>query len=342
METIPSPVARLDEFATPFRGKRVLITGGAGFIGSTLAIVLARAGARVVCVDNMLEAHGGNVFNLAPAQDKIQLNFCDIRDESSMAFLVSDVDFVLHCAGQVSHVLSLSDPYPDIEHNIRGTVVLMEQLRKRNPLATVVYLGTRGQYGSTTKLPVNELAATNPRGIYEISNLTAEKIIQVYCSNHRIPAVLLRLSNIYGPRGQMKHPHFGVVNWFVRQAIAGDVIKLFGDGRILRDFLYVDDCVEAVLRVALCEAARTGEVYNVGVDRPNCFRDVVDNLCAVLPGTRWEFAPFSPERAAQEPGDFYSDIAKLRSVVGWSPVTSLRDGLELTVEYYRTWRSRYF
>jgi UDP-glucose 4-epimerase len=318
----------------PWAGRRVLITGGLGFIGSSLAIRLARLGARVTIVDAMIPDYGGNLFNIEPVQDRVTVNFGDICDRLAMNWLVRDQEYVFHLAGQVSHVMSMTDPFPDIEFNIKGTAVVMEALRHHNPTAKVVFTGTRGQYGPAAQLPVNENAPTNPRAIYEVSNLTAEKIIQVYHQTHGIPAVLLRLTNIYGPRAQMKHSQYGVVNWFVRQALDGEPIKLFGAGKILRDFVYVDDCVDAILAAAACEAA-VGAVFNVGWDRPTTFLDVARTLARLCDGCTWHFAPFSPERAAQEPGDFYSDITKIRSVVGWEPRTVLEDGLRATLDYYR-------
>jgi UDP-glucose 4-epimerase len=238
-----------------FDGARVLITGGLGFIGSTLAIRLVHAGARVTLVDAMIPEYGGNLFNIEPVRGRVTINFGDMCDRLAMDWLIRDQDYVFHLAGQVSHVRSLTDPFPDIEYNIKGTAVVMEAVRRLNPRAKVIFTGTRGQYGPAANLPVNEDAPTNPKAIYEISNLTAEKIIQVYHHTHRIPAVLLRLTNIYGPRAQMKHSQYGVVNWFVRLSLDGTPINVFGDGRIHRDFLYVDDCVEALLRCAVSERA---------------------------------------------------------------------------------------
>jgi UDP-glucose 4-epimerase len=237
--------------------------------------------------------------------------------------------------------MSMTDPFPDIEFNIKGTAVVMEAVRHHNPTAKVVFTGTRGQYGPAMQLPVAETAATNPKAIYEISNLTAEKIIQVYHQIYGIPAVLLRLTNIYGPRAQMKHSQYGVVNWFVRLALDGVPLKVFGTGRILRDFVYVDDCVDALIRSATCDAA-VGEIFNVGWDRPTSFLELAQALERLSPGCTWQYAPFSPERAAQEPGDFYSDITKIRTVTGWEPRTSLEDGLRQTLDYYRRHRDHYW
>jgi UDP-glucose 4-epimerase len=324
-----------------FRGARVLITGGLGFIGSNLAIRLVEQGAQVTLVDAMIPEYGGNLFNIEPVREHVTVNFGDICDRLAMDWLVRDKDFVFHLAGQVSHVMSLTDPFPDIEYNIKGTTVVMEAIRRHAPQAKVVFAGTRGQYGPAVRLPVSEDAPTNPKGIYEISNLTAEKIIQVYNDIHGVHSVLLRLTNVYGPRAQMKHSQYGVANWFVRLALDGETIKLFGDGRILRDFLYVDDCVDALLECAACSAAR-GQIFNVGIDRPTDFRELVETLIEVAGTGQWTFAPFTPERKAQEPGDFYSDISKIRRIVGWAPKTDLRAGLQATVNYYRAHREHYW
>ena len=229
-------------------GARILITGGLGFIGSNLAARLAKEGARVTLCDAMIEGYGGNLANVAEIRDQVAINYADVRDESVMGQLVEGQDVVFHLAAQVSHVMSLSNPYPDIDINIKGTAAVLEACRKRNPQALVVRSGTRGQYGPAVSLPVAEDAPSDPRGIYEISQLSSEMICRTYTRIHGIRTVPLRLTNVYGPRAQMKHSQFGVVNWFVRLALEGRPIPIFGSGKILRDFLYVDDCVDALAR----------------------------------------------------------------------------------------------
>ena len=324
----------MSDFGGAFQGKRALVTGGMGFTGSNLAIALVGAGADVTIVDAMIPGYAGNLFNIEPVRDRVTVNFADVRDVNVMNYLVQGQDYVFHLAGQVDHVLSMTNPFPDIDINIKGTAILMEALRQHNPDAKLIYTGTRGQYGPAVRLPVDEEAPTHPKGIYEISNLTAEKIIQVYNDAHGIASVLLRLTNIYGPRAQMKHPRYGVVNWFVRLAIDDETIKVFGDGKILRDFLYVDDAVEAIMMSALAPDA-VGEVLNIGIDQPTNFIDLAEAVIEAAGSGRWEFAPFTPERRAQEPGDFYSDISKIRRIAGWEPRTSLAEGLRETVAFYR-------
>ncbi|HTY43558.1 MAG TPA: NAD-dependent epimerase/dehydratase family protein [Thermoanaerobaculia bacterium] len=322
-------------------GKRILITGGLGFIGSNLARRLLSEGAAVTLCDAMIEGYGGNAANVADIRRDVAIDDADVRDEAAMGRLVEGQDVIFHLAAQVSHVMSLSNPYPDIDINIKGTAVVLEACRQRNPAALVVRSGTRGQYGPATTLPVSEEAPSDPRGIYEISQLSAEMICRTYTRIHGIRTVPLRLTNVYGPRGQMKHSQFGVVNWFVRLALEERPIPIFGSGKILRDFLYVDDCVEALVRAAE-EPAAVGEILNVGHDRPSTFLEVAELLAELVPGTRLEFTDFTPERKAQEPGDFVSDITKIRRLLGWEPTVSLRDGLARTVAFYRERRAEYF
>ncbi len=326
-----------------FYNANCLITGGLGFIGSNLAIRLVEMGAHVTLVDAMIPEYGGNLFNIADIRDRVTVNFGDICDRHAMDWLVRGQDYLFHLAGQVSHVMSLTDPYPDIEYNIKGTVVVMEALRRFNATASVVFTGTRGEYGPATHLPVNEDAPTNPKGIYEISNLTAEKIVQVYHDIHGIRAVPLRLTNTYGPRAQMKHGRYGVANWFVRLAMDDQTIPVFGDGTAVRDLLFVDDCVDAILMAATSRAA-AGQVFNVGVDRPTTMRELAETIVRLAGpgGGRWELAPFTAERKALEPGDFYSDIGRIRRTIGWEPLTSLEEGLRRTIAYYRAHRSHYW
>lgn len=324
-----------------YKDKNVLITGGLGFIGSNLALRLVGLGAQVTLLDAMIQDYGGNLFNIDSIKDKVTVNFSNITDVNSMNYLVREKDYIFHCAGQVCHVMSLTDPFPDIEYNIKGVAILMDACKKNNPGVKVVKTGTRGQYGPATSLPVCEDAPTNPKGIYEISNLTAEKIMKVYNDIHGIKTVLLRLTNIYGPRSQMRHSRFGVVNWFVRQAIDNETIKVFGDGKILRDFLYIDDCVDAILMSAISEKA-VGEILNVGLDKPTSFLDLVALIIKTAKTGRYEFAEFSPERKAQEPGDFYSDIGKIRKLVSWEPRVRLEEGLIRTIAYYRSFKKYYW
>ena len=331
----------IPEMQSTFAHRNVLITGGLGFIGSNLAIRLVELGANVLLVDSMLPLYGGNMFNIEPINGKVRINFSDIRDRHSMDYIIRDQDYVFHLAGQVSHVDSITDPFTDVEININGTLSVLEACRRFNPRSKVIFTGTRGQYGSSVRLPVDETAPTNLKGIYAITNLAAEKIILMYHEVHNLRGVCLRITNTYGPRHQMKHNRYGVLNWFIRLALDDQVIPIMGEGRILRDFLYVDDLVEALLLAATSEQAY-GQIFNVGTGIPTDFITLGETIVRLAGSGRCEFVPFSEERKQLEPGDYYTDITKIRTILGWEPKVSLEEGLRRTIDYYRRYRDHYW
>jgi UDP-glucose 4-epimerase len=323
------------------QGSRCLVTGGLGFLGSNLAMRLVDDGAEVTLVDAMIPEYGGNLANIAPIDGRVHVNFADIRDRSAMNYLVRGVDFLFHLAGQVSHVMSLNDPFPDIDINIGGTTVVLEALRGNHVDAKVIFSSTRGAYGPVPKLPVDEEQSSNPVALHEISKLTAELIFKAYLQQHGIRSTMLRFTNTYGPRSQMRHGKYGVVNYFIRRAMDGDVIEVFGDGSVLRDYLFVSDAVDALV-LAAEDPAADGVVYNVGWPSPTSLVDLVKAVIEAAGSGDWRFAPYSEERKAQEPGDFYSDITRISTALGWEPKVGLSDGLRRTVEYYREHRDAYW
>ena len=324
-----------------YNDKKVLITGGLGFIGSNLSIELVRLGAKVTIVDNMLPRQGGNLFNIEPVKDKVKVNFSDVRNQLSMNHLVKGQDVIFHLAGQVNHVDSMRNPVLDLEINCHGTLVLMQALRHYNPEAIVVYSGTRGEYGSSVQLPVKEDHPTNPKGLYAVTNLAAEKMILVYNQIYAIPAICLRITNTYGPRHQMMHDEYGVFNWFIKKAMDDDVLPVFGDGSILRDFLFIEDLVQCLLMSASAEEA-VGEVCNVGSGIPVSFRDVAETIVRVIGKGSSTFTEFTRERAEVEPGDYWADISKIKRITGWEPATSLAEGIDKTFEFYSQNREHYW
>jgi len=321
--------------------KKILVTGGLGFIGSNLCIELVKLGAQVTIVDNMLPRQGGNLFNINEIKEHVQVQFSDVRDQLSMNYLVRDVDYVFHLAGQVNHVDSTRNPLQDLDINCRGTLVLLEALRIHNKAARVIFAGTRGEYGSSVRLPVDEDHPTNPKGIYAVTNLSAEKMVIVYDDIHRIRGTCLRITNTYGPRHQMLHDEYGVFNWFVRKALDDAEIPVFGDGRILRDFLYVDDLVRCLLMVASTDEAY-GQVFNVGTGIPVSFQGLAEMIAKVVGKGRVAFTEFTTERKEVEPGDYYTNISKIKTVVGWEPRIGLEEGIRRTADFYRKHRKEYW
>lgn len=324
-----------------FRNKQVLITGGLGFIGSNLAIRLVELGAVVSLVDNMIPRQGGNLFNISPIADNVHVDFSDVRNQLSMNHLVQKQDYIFHLAGQVNHVESVRNPIQDLDINCRGTLVLLEACRQFSREVKLIFSGTRGEYGASVHLPVNEDHPTNPKGVYAVTNLTAEKMFLVYHDIHNIKSICLRITNTYGERHQMQHDEFGVLNWFIRKAMDNETIPVFGDGSILRDFLYVGDLVDCFLMAATCSQA-FGEVFNVGMGIPINFIDLANKIVKIAGSGKVAFTEFTPERKEVEPGDYYTDISKIKTVVGWEPKTSLDEGIRRTIEFYRQHRHQYW
>jgi UDP-glucose 4-epimerase len=324
-----------------FQGCNVLVTGGLGFVGSNLAHRLVKLGANVTLVDAMLPLYGGNTFNLEGINDKVKINYCDIRDRPAMDYLIKGQDFIFHLAGQVSHVDSILDPFNDVDINVNGTLVILEAMRKFNPSARLIFTGTRGQYGASIKIPVDELAPTNPKGMYAITNLAAEKMILMYYDVHDIKGVSLRITNTYGPRHHMKHNRYGVANWFLRLAMDDQTIPLMGSGEILRDYMFIDDLIEALIKISLCENAY-GEVFNVGNGVGISFKDLAQSIISLTGTGRIKFIPFSPERKILEPGDYVGDYSKIKQIVGWEATTDLINGFEKTLRYYEVNREHYW
>lgn len=317
------------------------MTGGLGFIGSNLSIALVKQGAKVTIVDNMLPKQGGNLFNIRPVKRSVRVEFSDIRSQRAMSELVRGKDYIYHLAGQVSHVDSIKNPLKDLSINAVGTLVVLEACRKNNPDAKLIFTGTRGQYGSSVRLPVNENHPMNPKGVYAITNLCAENLVMVYDEIHKIRAMALRITNTYGMRHQMMHDEYGVLNWFVRKAIDNEVIPVFGNGLILRDFLYVDDLTSALLMCGLCEKAY-GNVFNVGSGKPINFVRLAKLILKISRTGNFKFSDFTKERREIEPGDYYADITKIKRIVGWSPKTDLKTGIRRTIQYYRKYKKYYW
>ena len=324
-----------------FKGKEVLITGGLGFIGSNLSIELVKLGAHVTIIDNMLPRQGSNFINIKEIEDKVTVNISDVRNQLSMNHLVKGKDYIFHLAGQVNHVDSMRSPLQDLDINCVGTLVLLEALREHNRTGKVIFAGTRGEYGSSVKLPVDEDHPTNPKGIYAVTNLTAEKMILVYDDIFGIKGACLRITNTYGPRHQMMHDEYGVFNWFIRKAMDDEEIPVFGDGRILRDFLYVEDLVSCLLMTAATEKAY-GTVFNVGTGIPVSFIDLAKKIVEIAGTGKVAYREFTQERKEVEPGDYYADVTRIRNIVKWTPKVTLDKGIRKTIDYYRKHKKGYW
>ena len=326
----------MDEF---YAGKRVLVTGGLGFIGSNLARALVQRRAAVTLLDAMLPAYGATPFNIEPIRDQVRINFSDLRDSVGLSHVVRDQDIIFNLAGQASHLRSMADPVTDLEVNCRSQLSLLECCRTVNPGVRLVLASTRQVYGRPQRLPVDEAHPTVPVDLNGVHKVAAEMYYRLYFEVYGLRTVTVRLTNTYGPRMDLTNPDKGFVAVFLRRALGGQPLQLYGSGEQRRDFNYVDDVVDALLRVAACAAA-TGGVFNLGHPRPRTLLEFVRALQAIT-GCRYELVPFPEDQRAIDIGDYWGDFRKFQAATGWSPAVDLEDGLRRTVAFVRTHAEHY-
>lgn len=310
-------------------------------IGSTLAHRLVDFGANVAIMDARLEPYGANDFNVASIKSDVTVVTADIRDRDALAELIPGKDIVFNLAGQVSHNDSMDDPFLDADINYIGHLAVAETLRQLNPTAVVIHSGSRLQYGRIETTPVNESHPVRPRTPYGLNKRAAESMYLFYNTVHHIPCVLFRIANPYGPRSQMKHNKYSMVNWFIRQAMEGKPLTIFGDGEQIRDYIYVDDIVDAMLH-ATATPACYGEIFNIGSGIGAPFREMCEEIVKHIPDGRLEFVPWPNDYINVETGHYISDNSKLFGRTGWTASTSLSNGIEKTVRYYLAHREHYW
>ncbi len=318
-----------------YEGKKVLITGGLGFIGSNLARALLPLGAKVLLVDSLIPDYGGNLFNIDGIESRVKVNIADVRDTNGMQYLVSGQDILFNLAGQVSHVDSMTDPMTDLEINCKSQLAILEACRKGNPGIRIVYASTRQIYGKPARLPADENHPVHPTDVNGINKASGEMYHRIYGEVYGLRTTSLRLTNTYGPRQLLKHNRQGFAGWFIRRVVLGEEILLYGDGEQKRDFNYVDDVVEAFLTAAANDESQ-GDVFNLGATPPTSLREFLEILYEVAGETpNYRLVPFPEDRRRIDIGDFYTDYGKIRRKLGWEPLVDLREGTRRTIEFYR-------
>ena len=317
-----------------YRGRRVLITGGLGFIGSNLAHHLVELGADVLLVDSLIPDYGGNLFNIADIETRLRVNIADVRQSTTMNYLVHDREVIFNLAGQVSHIDSMRDPHTDLEINCRSQLTILEACRQRNPRTKVVFAGTRQIYGRPDRLPVDETHLVRPTDINGINKAAGEYYHMVYNNVFGVRACSLRLTNVYGPRQLIRHNRQGFIGWFIRLALEGREIEIYGDGSQMRDFVFVDDVADAFLRAGATDVTN-GQAFNVGGAEPIAHRDLVKILLEEAGRGSVKYVPWPDDKRRIDIGSFYSNSAKFTGTTGWTPTVALRDGLRRTLAYYR-------
>lgn len=316
-----------------WNGSRVIVTGGLGFIGSTLARRLASLGAQVTVIDSLTPEYGGNLTNLEEANGSIRINISDVRDVHSLRYLVQGQDFLFNLAGQTSHLDSMHDPFTDLEINCRAQLSILETCRSHNPKLRLVFASTRQIYGRPDYLPVDELHPLRPVDVNGINKLAGEFYHLLYQQVYDIPTCVLRLTNTFGPRMRIKDARQTFVGIWIRRILEGQPFEVWG-GEQLRDFTYVDDCVDALLLAATHPAA-VGKCFNLGGTEPVSLLKLAETLVAANGAGEFVLREFPAERKRIDIGHYYSDDHRIRDELGWRPSVSLEDALKRTLDFYR-------
>jgi UDP-glucose 4-epimerase len=324
-----------------YRGEKVLITGGLGFIGSNVAIRLVESGASVALLDSLHPTCGANYFNIEPIKNDVEVIEGDSSNFELMRKLVRGKRFIFNLAGHVSHIESMQEPFEDLQMNAVAPLTVLEACRHENRDARIVYSGTRQAYGRPEALPVIETQLLKPVDVNGVSKMAGEWFHLVYARAHGMHAVSLRLINTYGPRQLVKHPRQGFVGWFIKQAIEGQEIQLYGDGQQLRSFNFIDDVVNALL-IAGWNDRLNADYFNLAGVRPVPLEEFVKILLKAAGGGSYRIVQFPPEKKAIDIGSVYSSAAKFNAASGWTARVSIEEGLPPTLEYYRKNRSKYW
>lgn len=324
-----------------YQNSQVLITGGLGFIGSNLARALVSQGANVTLVDSLIPQYGGNPFNIQDLRKKVKVNVCDVRDPFAMSYLLEGQDYLFNLAGQTSHMDSMSHPQTDLDINAAAQLSILEACRKANPNIKIVFASTRQLYGKPDYLPVDEMHPIRPVDVNGINKLAGEMYHILYNNVYGIRACALRLTNTYGPGMRVKDARQTFLGIWVRLLLEGKPIKVFGDGLQLRDFNYVDDCVEALLLAGASDKAN-GKVYNLGSTEVVGLKTLAEMMSGLGFGGTFELVPFPPERKVIDIGDYYSNFTLIKQELGWTPKIDLHEGLKRTMAYYLAHQGKYW
>ena len=326
---------------THFAGKRCLVTGGLGFIGSNLVHTLVKLGAEVLVVDSLLPENGGNLANVHGIEDSININIADVRDQHSMQYLIQNQDYLFNLAGQVSHIDSMENPFNDLDINCRAQLSILEACRHYNRDIKLVFASTRQIYGKPEYLPVDERHPLHPVDVNGINKMAGEWYHILYHNVYGIRTCALRLTNTYGPRMLVRHARQTALGWFIRQILDDAELQIYGDGQQTRDYNYVDDVVDALLRAALNPEA-DGQIFNLGGRRPITHLELIETLINVAQSGSYRLVPFPQDKARIDIGNVYSAYSRIQTTLGWEPTVRLRDGLERTLAYYREHRPHYW
>jgi UDP-glucose 4-epimerase len=315
-----------------YRGTAVLVLGGLGFIGSSLSKWLLKAGATCTIVTPDRTAHDSEAAALEAMGGRIVVG--DLRDGEAMKGAVANQAVIFNMSGRSGAVRSMEDPLSDLDVNCRGNLVLLEAVRTVNPTAKIVFPGSRLEYGRPLATPVAETDPLDPLCVHAVHKIAVESYLQIYGRLYGLRSTALRITNPFGPGQPESRQAYGVVNRMIHLALRGEALPIFGDGRQLRDYIYIDDAVAALAAVgALAET--DSRIYNVGSGVGTPLVEMARTIIELAGGGRLVFQPWPVLAEQIETGDFVADVSRVRADTGWTPSMPLADGLRRTIDACR-------
>jgi len=310
----------------------VLALGGLGFVGVNLSRTLLELGARLTIVTPSRARHDASAALFESRGARIVE--ADLRDQSAMRQVVRGQSVIFNLSGQSGAVSSMDDPFTDLDVNCRGNLTLFEALRTENPGSTLVFIGSRLEYGKPVRIPVHEDDPTHPLCMHAVHKLAVEHYLSVYGQVYGIRSIVARLTNPYGPGQAGSRAAYGIVNHLVHLALENKPLTIYGDGAQLRDYIYIDDAIDALVTMGASDAP-AGRVYNVGSGVGIRMVDMAQRIIAAAGGGRRECAPWPVVAGQIETGDFVADISRISADLGWQPRVGIDEGLRRTVAFYR-------
>jgi len=315
-----------------YSGKKVLVTGGLGFIGLNVSQRLLELGAIVTVLDNFMPTEISK--QLSDLLTHIKVAIADIRDEEKVERVVRDQEVIFNLAGKSGAADSNKTPLNDLDVNCRGHLTVLEACRSFNPGVTIVFPSSRLVYGKPLYLPVDEKHPLAPESIYAVHKLAVENYHLIYGKLYGLKATVLRISNPYGPLQAGEGRAYGIANSFIQAAVSGKPITLFGDGGQRRDYLYIDDLVEALFRAASVPESR-GRIYNIGDGKGTSLLELAEMAVTAAGLGKIVRVPWPEEYRAIETGDYLSDISLAKHELRWAPSAEIHEGIKRTVSSYQ-------
>lgn len=321
-------------------GKKVTVAGGVGFLGSSLVLKLVELDADVLVVDSLDLEYGANLFNLRPVEGEFELVVGDLASHEIANHAVNDRDFIFSLAGQTAHLSSMKNPAKDLKNNVEAHLSLIKAWGETGTKPRVVFTSTRQVYGRPTSIPVTERHSVNPVDVNGINKVAAEMHYLLDTSHGNSSTTVMRLTNCFGPRMRVRDSQQTFLGGWVGNLLRNETVPIFGDGSQLRDFIFADDFVSAILAVA--EAENTvGEILNVGGSRSFSLTEVAHILSSCSDQARFEYVPFPAGLKKIDIGSFATDSTKIFDLVGWQPSVEFETGIAETLRYFRAHGENY-